>query len=42
MGSGVCGEVYLRTNRKFIEIEKDEKYFNLSKDRIEKAKFDNI
>lgn len=36
MGSGVCGEVCLKINRKFVGIEKDEEYFKLSKERIEK------
>ena len=38
MGSGVCEEVCVRGNRKFVGIEKDKKYFNLSKERIESAK----
>ena len=37
MGSGVCGEVCIKKNRKFVGIEKDEKYFSLSKERIESA-----
>jgi site-specific DNA-methyltransferase (adenine-specific) len=36
MGSGVCGEVCVKTNRKFVGMEKDEKYFNLSEERIKK------
>lgn len=40
MGSGVCGEVCMKNSRKFIGMEKDEKYFRFSKERIEK--FDNI
>ena len=38
MGSGTTGVACLHTNRKFIGIEKDEKYFNIAKDRIEKEK----
>lgn len=36
MGSGTTGVACLHANRKFIGIEKDEKYFNIAKDRIEK------
>ena len=36
MGSGTTGIACVNTNRKFIGIEKDEKYFNIAKDRIEK------
>ena len=35
MGSGTCGVACVNTNRKFIGIEKDEKYFQLAKERIE-------
>ena len=34
MGSGTTGIACLNTNRKFIGIELDEKYFNMAKDRI--------
>ena len=34
MGSGTTGVGCLNTNRKFIGIEKEEKYFKLSKKRI--------
>ena len=34
MGSGSTGVACLNTNRKFIGIEKDEKYFNMAKDRL--------
>lgn len=37
MGSGTTGIGCVRTNRKFIGIEKDAKYFKLSKHRIEHA-----
>lgn len=37
MGSGTTGVACVRTNRRFIGIEKDEKYFNIAKARIEKA-----
>lgn len=35
MGSGSTGVACLKTNRKFIGIEIDEKYFNIAKERIE-------
>ena len=38
MGSGSTGVACLNTGRKFIGIEKEEKYFNISKKRIEEAK----
>ena len=38
MGSGTTGVACVNTNRKFIGIEKDEKYFNIAKDRIEGIK----
>ena len=34
MGSGTTGVACINTNRKFIGIELDENYFNISKDRI--------
>lgn len=34
MGSGSTGEACLRTNRKFIGIEKDDKYFDIAYNRI--------
>lgn len=37
MGSGSTGVACANLNRKFIGIEKDEKYFNLAKERIEKT-----
>lgn len=37
MGSGSTGVACLNTNRRFIGIEIDEKYFNIAKDRIEAA-----
>ena len=36
MGSGSTGVACLNTNRNFIGIEKDEKYFNIAKKRIDK------
>lgn len=36
MGSGTAGVACVNTNRKFIGIEKDEKYFAISVDRISK------
>ena len=35
MGSGTTGVACVQTGRKFIGIEKDEKYFNIAKNRIE-------
>ena len=35
MGSGSTGVACKNTNRNFIGIELDEKYFNTAKDRIE-------
>jgi site-specific DNA-methyltransferase (adenine-specific) len=37
MGSGTSGVACVNTNRKFIGIELEEKYFNLSKERIDEA-----
>ena len=37
MGSGTTGVACKNLNRKFIGIELDEKYFNIAKERIEKA-----
>lgn len=37
MGSGSTGVACLNTNRKFIGVEINEKYFNIAKDRIEVA-----
>lgn len=37
MGSGSTGVACLNTNRRFIGIEKDERYFAIANDRIEKA-----
>ena len=36
MGSGSTGVACIRTNRDFIGIEKDDKYFEIAKNRIEK------
>ena len=38
MGSGSTGVACINTNRKFIGIELDKKYFNIAKERIEKSK----
>lgn len=38
MGSGTTGVACINTNRNFIGIELDEKYFNMAKERIEKHK----
>jgi DNA modification methylase len=40
MGSGTTGVACVNTNRKFIGVEKDEKYFEIAKKRIEEAEFD--
>ena len=37
MGSGTTGVACVRTNRKFIGIERDEKYFDIAKKRIEET-----
>ena len=37
MGSGSTGVACINTNRKFIGVEINEKYFNIAKDRIEAA-----
>lgn len=38
MGSGTTGVAAIKNNRKFIGIEKDESYFNISKNRLETKK----
>ena len=38
MGSGSTGVACVNTNRNFIGIEKDDKYFEIAKDRINKVK----
>ena len=42
MGSGTTGVSCLNTNRNFIGIELDETYFNIAKERIEKAENEKI
>lgn len=42
MGSGSTGVACINTNRKFIGIELDEKYFNIAKERINKSKVKKI
>ena len=37
MGSGSTGVACINTNRKFIGIELDEKYFEIAKNRIEET-----
>lgn len=41
MGSGSTGVACVNTNRNFIGIELDEKYFEIAKERIENAKKNN-
>ena len=41
MGSGSTGVACINTNRNFIGIEKDEKYFEIAKNRIEDTKHKN-
>lgn len=41
MGSGSTGVACLNTNRKFIGIELDEKYFNIANDRMKAATLSN-
>jgi site-specific DNA-methyltransferase (adenine-specific) len=38
MGSGSTGVACINTNRNFIGIELEEKYFDIAKSRIEEAK----
>lgn len=40
MGSGSTGVACVNTNRNFIGIEKDDKYFGIAKNRIEQARQD--
>ena len=42
MGSGSTGVACINTNRKFIGIELDDKYFEIAKDRIENTYKNNI
>jgi site-specific DNA-methyltransferase (adenine-specific) len=42
MGSGTTGVACNNLNRKFIGIEKDTKYFEIAKDRIESHKRKDI
>ena len=42
MGSGSTGVACVNTNRKFIGIELEEKYFEIAKNRIEEAKNNKI
>ena len=41
MGSGTTGVACINTNRNFIGIELDEKYFNIAKERIYKAQHED-
>jgi len=40
MGSGTTGKMAILNNRNFIGIEKDDKYFEIAKNRIEQARQD--
>lgn len=42
MGSGTTGVAAVNTNRKFIGIERDEKYFAIAQKRIEDAMFGDL
>ncbi|AXR69997.1 hypothetical protein DPV73_18470 [Leptospira mayottensis] len=42
MGSGTTGILNIKTERRFIGIEKDKGYFDLAKSRISKAKKENV
>ena len=42
MGIGTTGLAALNTNRNFIGIELDEKYFNIAKERIENIEKDKV
>ena len=42
MGSGTTGVAAINTNRNFIGIEQEEKYFTIAKDRLEKAEESTI
>ena len=42
MGSGSTGVACLNTNRKFIGIELEDKYFNIAKERIEEVRNNKI
>lgn len=42
MGSGSTGIACINTNRKFIGIELDEKYYHISENRIEESFFNNF
>ena len=37
MGSGSTGVACMNTNRRFIGIEKEQKYFDIAKERIRKV-----
>ena len=42
MGSGTTGVACVNTGREFIGIERDDAYFEIAKERIEKAKMDKL
>ena len=41
MGSGTTGVACINTGRNFIGFEKEEKYFNIASERIQKAQTQN-
>ena len=41
MGSGSTGVACINTDRQFVGIEIDERYFNVAKERIDKAVAEN-
>jgi site-specific DNA-methyltransferase (adenine-specific) len=38
MGGGTTGIACIKTNRNFVGIEIDQKYYNISKSRLEEVK----
>ena len=42
MGSGSTGVACLSTNRKFIGIELDKKYYDIAKDRLREIRFNTL
>lgn len=42
VGSGSIGEAALRTGRKFLGIEIDKNYFNMTKERLENINYERL